>query len=103
MKYLSLFSGIGAIELALGEGHECIGYSEIEKNAIKIYEKHFPNHKNLGDITKINAETIPDFDLLFGGFPEGWTSGIPSTQRKARLGNAITVNVAKAIVERIFG
>jgi DNA (cytosine-5)-methyltransferase 1 len=46
----------------------CIGYSEIDKYAIQIYEKHF-SHKNFGDITKINADTLPDFDFLCGGFP----------------------------------
>jgi DNA (cytosine-5)-methyltransferase 1 len=47
----------------------CIGYSEIDKYAIGIYQKHFPEHKNYGDITKIKAEDLPDFDLLCGGFP----------------------------------
>jgi len=46
----------------------CIGYSEIDKYAIQVYNKHF-NHKNYGDITKINPKTLPDFDLLCGGFP----------------------------------
>ena len=47
----------------------CIGYSEIDKYASTIYQKHFPNHHNYGDITKIVAEDLPDFDLLVGGFP----------------------------------
>lgn len=47
----------------------CIGYSEIDKYAIQIYEKHFPTHKNYGDITKTKTEDLPDFDLLVGGFP----------------------------------
>jgi DNA (cytosine-5)-methyltransferase 1 len=47
----------------------CIGYSEIDKYADSIYQRHFPNHINYGDITKINAEELPDFDLLVGGFP----------------------------------
>lgn len=47
----------------------CVGYSEIDKYAIQIYQKHFPEHKNYGDITKINEEELPDFDLLVGGFP----------------------------------
>jgi DNA (cytosine-5)-methyltransferase 1 len=47
----------------------CIGFSEIDKYATQIYQKHFPNHKNYGDITKINEKTLPDFDLLVGGFP----------------------------------
>jgi DNA (cytosine-5)-methyltransferase 1 len=46
----------------------CIGYSEIDKYAIQIYERHF-NHKNYGDITKINTDELPDFDFLCGGFP----------------------------------
>ncbi len=47
----------------------CIGYSEIDKYAIQIYQKHFPEHKNYGDIKLINEQELPDFDLLCGGFP----------------------------------
>lgn len=47
----------------------CVGFSEIDKYATSIYQKHFPEHKNYGDITKIDATTLPDFDLLVGGFP----------------------------------
>jgi DNA (cytosine-5)-methyltransferase 1 len=50
-------------------GLTCIGYSEIDKYASAIYQKHFPEHKKYGDITKIVAEDLPDFDLLVGGFP----------------------------------
>lgn len=84
MKYLSLFSGIGGFEIGIFRGWfdgqqnkyftkiplpECVGYSEIDKYAIQIYQKHFPKHKNYGDITKINASELPDFDFLVGGFP----------------------------------
>lgn len=69
MKYLSLFSGIGGFELGIGTRAECIGFSEIDKYAIKVYQHHFPKHKNYGDITKIQAEHLPDFELLVGGFP----------------------------------
>ncbi len=47
----------------------CVSYSEIDKYATQIYQKHFPEHKNYGDITKINETELPDFDLLVGGFP----------------------------------
>jgi len=69
MKYLSLFTGIGGFELGIGNDSECVGYSEIDKYAIQIYQSHFPDHHNYGDITKIEADTLPDFDLLVGGFP----------------------------------
>jgi DNA (cytosine-5)-methyltransferase 1 len=46
----------------------CIGFSEIDKYAIQIYKKHF-NHKNYGDITTIQTNELPNFDILVGGFP----------------------------------
>jgi|14_taG_2_1085336.scaffolds.fasta_scaffold04727_4 DNA (cytosine-5)-methyltransferase 1 len=47
----------------------CVGFSEIDKYATSIYEKHFPKHTNFGDITKIDETSLPDFDLFVGGFP----------------------------------
>src|SRR3990167_10278569 len=69
MKYFSMFSGIGGFELGMPKEWECIGYSEIDPRAIEVYQRHFPNHKNYGDITKIKAQELPDFDCLVGGFP----------------------------------
>ena len=69
MTYLSLFSGIGGFERGIGNRATCIGYSEIDPYAISIYKSHFPNHKNYGDVTKIDPAELPDFDLLVGGFP----------------------------------
>ncbi|HDY66812.1 MAG TPA: DNA (cytosine-5-)-methyltransferase [Candidatus Scalindua sp.] len=56
------------IERRSSQKFTCIGYSEIDKYAIQIYEKHF-KHKNFGDITKIDPQGLPDFGLLCGGFP----------------------------------
>ena len=74
LKLLSLFTGIGAFEKALenlGINYELVGFSEIDKFAIKSYcaIHNVPENKNLGDITKINIDKIPDFDLLTWGFP----------------------------------
>lgn len=71
MKYMSLFSGIGGFEVGIqnsSKDFECIGCSEIDKYAMNIYARHF-NHHNFGDITKVEASELPDFDLLVGGFP----------------------------------
>lgn len=42
--------------------------SEFDENACKTYEANFGEHPS-GDITKIEAKDIPDFDILLGGFP----------------------------------
>lgn len=67
--YFSLFSGIGGFELGIGKRAECVGFSEIDRYAVQIYQSHFYNHRNYGDITNINSGALPDFDLLVGGFP----------------------------------
>lgn len=51
------------------EGPLLVGYSEIDKYAISVFERHFKGVRNYGDITKINASELPDFDCLVGGFP----------------------------------
>lgn len=78
-KVFSTFTGIGGFELGIDEAWLqtepeaeypiVVGYSEIDKYAISVYEHHFKGVKNYGDITKIDAETLPDFDCLVGGFP----------------------------------
>ena len=74
LKLLSLFTVIGAFEKPLERlniDYELVGFSEIDKFAIKSYcaIHNVPENKNLGDITKINIDKIPDFDLLTWGFP----------------------------------
>ena len=74
IKYFSMFSGIGGFEYGIsqskrGDEFECIGYSEIDQYAESIYKRHYPNHINYGDATKIKTEELPDFELLVGGFP----------------------------------
>ena len=75
MKYLSLFSGIGSPEQALknlGVEFELFGFSEIDKYAIKSYcaVHGVDENLNLGDITKIDIESLPlDIDLITHGSP----------------------------------
>ena len=74
IRYLSLFTGIGGFERGIETSKhnpymECVGYSEVDKYATSIYERHYPNHTRLGDATKIQTEELQDFDFLVGGFP----------------------------------
>ena len=70
MKFLELCAGIGGFRQALENlGCECVGWSEIDKYAIKLYSAWYNDDCNFGDVTKIEAEKLPDFELLVGGFP----------------------------------
>lgn len=75
IRYLSLFSGIGAFEKALdnlGIPYELLAYCEVDKYASKAYSllHHVPESMNLGDITKVDEKALPtDIDLLTYGFP----------------------------------
>ncbi len=67
--FIDLFAGIGGIRLGFESvGGKCIFSSEFDEDACKTYEANFGEHP-AGDITKIEANTIPDFDILLGGFP----------------------------------
>jgi len=68
-KFIDLFAGIGGIRLGFESvGGRCVFSSELDEAACKTYEANFGEHPT-GDITKISAADIPDFDILLGGFP----------------------------------
>lgn len=67
--FIDLFAGIGGIRLGFESvGGKCVFSSEFDEDACKTYEANFGEHPS-GDITKIDAKDIPDFDILLGGFP----------------------------------
>lgn len=68
-RFIDLFAGIGGIRLGFESvGGHCVFSSEFDEAACTTYEANFGEHP-AGDITKIDAEDIPDFDILLGGFP----------------------------------
>lgn len=68
-RFIDLFAGIGGIRLGFeSAGGHCVFSSEFDEAACKTYEANFGEHPS-GDITKIAANEIPDFDILLGGFP----------------------------------
>ena len=75
IRFIDLFCGIGGFRYAsryafdkLRLRNKCVFSSDIDKYAQTSYEANF-GEKPAGDITKIKASEIPDFDILFGGFP----------------------------------
>lgn len=82
--FIDLFAGIGGFHLAFhNSGAKCVFASEWDDAARKTYEANFKkispkifkeailtqSSNFAGDITKVNKASIPDFDILTGGFP----------------------------------
>ena len=88
-KFIDLFAGIGGIRLAFESiGGECVFTSEWDSYAQRTYMANFGGqHPINGDITQINAEDIPDHDVLLGGFPCQPFS-IAGVSKKNALGRA---------------
>jgi len=72
MNVLSLFDGISCARVALERcGFQVDKYyaSEIDKYAIQVAQKNYPDTIQLGDVKSITKEMVGDIDLLIGGSP----------------------------------
>ena len=72
INVLSLFDGLSCGNIALEKaGIKVNNYyaSEIDKWAIQIANKNYPNIIQLGDVTKFDETKLPKIDLLIGGSP----------------------------------
>lgn len=72
IKVLSLFDGMSCGQIALDQlGIKVDTYyaSEIDKYAIEIAQKNYPNTVHVGDITKLDPKDFADVDLIMGGSP----------------------------------
>lgn len=69
LKFIDLFCGLGGFRIALEKQNcKCVFSSDIDEAVAKVYETNYGEYPS-GDITKIDAKDIPDFDILCGGFP----------------------------------
>ena len=76
IKFIDLFAGLGGIRLGfeqafneLGYTTECILTSEIKPHAVQALKVNFEHENLVGDICKVDAKSIDDFDFLLAGFP----------------------------------
>ena len=70
MRYGSLFSGIGGIDLGFDRaGMECVWQVEIDDYATKVLEKHWPEVHREKDIRECGKHNLEWVDVIAGGFP----------------------------------
>ena len=67
--FIDLFAGIGGMRIAFETaGGQCVYSNEWNKYCQRTYFSNFGEVPD-GDITKVEAENIPDHDILVAGFP----------------------------------
>ena len=70
LRYGSLFSGIGGIDLGLDlAGFECAWQVEVDEHCRRILEQHWPKVPKYKDIYEVKGSEIEPVDILCGGFP----------------------------------
>ena len=73
IRFLDMFAGIGGFRSGLERlgGFECVGYCEIDKYAKQAYDAMYPTKGELyfADARTVDPYTLPDIDLICGGFP----------------------------------
>ena len=69
IRFIDLFAGIGGFRLGFEYANcRCVFSSEINEHACEMYQLNFGDNPK-SDITKINVDDIPNFEILCAGFP----------------------------------
>lgn len=70
MKIISLFSGAGGLDLGLIQaGNSVIWANDIDKDAVATYKLNIGSHIVCDDIKNVDISSLPEADVVVGGFP----------------------------------
>lgn len=102
MKFMDFCAGIGGGRLGLEKNNiECVAHSEIDTVPNYTYRLFFgEEEKNYGDLMCIDTKTLPDFDILIGGFPCQTFSIVGKREGFADSRGQIIYGLIKILVEK---
>lgn len=70
MKVVSLFSGAGGLDLGfIKAGFRIVWANDFDEDAVATYKRNIGDHIVHGKIEDIPTDSIPDCDVVIGGFP----------------------------------
>ena len=85
MDVISLFAGAGGMDLGfIQAGYRILWANDIWDEAVETYRFNLGNHIYCGDISTLDADVVPNADILVGGFP---CQGFSVANRKRHTGD----------------
>jgi DNA (cytosine-5)-methyltransferase 1 len=100
-RVASLFAGIGGIDRAFEQAGCAIVYAnEFERHAADVYDFHFADKVDRRDIITVDATTIPDHDVLVGGFPCQEFSVIGKRRGFSAVRGTLFFDIARILAEK---
>jgi len=101
MKVVSLFSGVGGLDLGfIWAGHKVIWANDIFKDACESYRANIGDHMIVRDIREIPSTEIPDCDIVIGGFPCQGFSVANWNRRSSDRRNLLYREMVRVIAEK---
>src|SRR5690349_10372407 len=70
LRIISLFSGAGGLDLGLVQaGHNVVWANDFDADSVATYRRNLGDHIALGDVASISTSSLPEADVVVGGFP----------------------------------
>lgn len=70
MRFGSLFSGLGGMDLGLERaGMKCAWQVEIDEHKRRVLQRHWPNVPKYNDVRECGKHNLEPVDIVAGGFP----------------------------------
>jgi DNA (cytosine-5)-methyltransferase 1 len=101
MKVISLFCGAGGMDIGfIKAGHKVVWANDFDKDSCETYKKNIGHSPVCEDISKIPSKSIPEGDIVIGGFPcQGFSLANPY-RKKGDERNKLYLEMLRVIKDK---